>query len=213
MTADKRKISDQSVKNATGRSCSEWYQSIGEAEKRSGRDRWPHKQIVSHLEDNYSLTPWWCQTVASSYENFKSRRELGETAAADFEIGVRKTISVSKKTVWDLLTAAHGLKLWLGDTPGLKLIKGQQYLTSEGISGEIRVVEVMDHLRLTWQPADWPNPSTLQLRVISKDEEKTTISFHQEKLSDADAREQMRSRWKKVLAILETHLKQPDTSL
>jgi uncharacterized protein YndB with AHSA1/START domain len=151
--------------------------------------------------------------VAASYENFRGRRELGETAAAGFEIGVRKTISVPKKTVWELLTGPRGMKLWLGDIPAMKLIKGQKYRTSEGTSGEIRVIEVMDHLRLTWQPANWPNPSTLQLRVISKGEDKTTIGFHHEKLSDAVVREQMRSHWKKVLEIVETHLEHPGTSL
>ena len=95
MTADKRKISDQAVTKATGRTWSEWFQIIEEAEKRSERDRWPHKLIVSHIEDRYSLSPWWCQMVASSYESFRGRRELGETAAAGFEIGVRETVQSS----------------------------------------------------------------------------------------------------------------------
>lgn len=71
----------------------------------------------------------------------------------------------------------------------------------------------MDHLRLTWQPSDWPNPSTLQIRVIPKGKEKTTFGFHHEKLSDAFVREQIRSHWKKVLEIVETRLEQPEATL
>jgi uncharacterized protein YndB with AHSA1/START domain len=213
MNSNDRKISDQAVKKATSRTWPEWFRSIEKEEKRSGRDRWPHKQIVSYLEDQFSLSPWWCQMVTSAYEKFKGRRELGETAVAGFEIGAQKTVSVSKKMVWDLLIGSQGLRLWLGDTPDLKLIKGQKYRTAEGISGEFRVVEFVDHLRLTWQPADWAHPSTLQLRVISKGESKTTIGFHQEKLPDAAAREQMRGRWKKVLKMLEKHIQKSDASL
>jgi uncharacterized protein YndB with AHSA1/START domain len=212
-TSEKRKISDQAVSKATGRSWSDWHRILKEAERQSGNDRWPHKRIASYLKDNFSLSAWWCQMVCSSYENFESRRESGETAAAGFEIGVRKTISAPKMTVWKLLTGPRGLKLWLGDTPGFKLIKGQKYRTSEGVSGEIRVVEVMDHLRLTWQPSDWPNPTTLQIRVIPRGKEKTTIGFHHEKLSDAVVREQMRSHWKKVLEIVKTYLEKPEATL
>ena len=97
MTAGKRKISDQAVTKATGRTWSEWFQIIEEAEKRSERDRWPHKLIVSHIEDRYSLSPWWCQMVASSYESFRGRRELGETAPASFRLSSRITIWTSNK--------------------------------------------------------------------------------------------------------------------
>ena len=36
-----------------------------------------HKLIVSHIEDRYSLSPWWCQMVASSYEDFRGPAGVG----------------------------------------------------------------------------------------------------------------------------------------
>jgi hypothetical protein len=67
------------------------------------------------------------------------------------------------------------------------------------------VVNPEVNIRLTWQPVGWEKPSTIQVRTISAGL-KTTISFHQENLPDENAREQMRSRWEKVMAAIKKDL-------
>ncbi len=66
-------------------------------------------------------------------------------------------------------------------------------------SGEIRIVKPLQQLRLTWQKEGWERPSTVQIRILSKADNKTTISFHQEKLSDQYVREEMKTYWETIL--------------
>ncbi|MBB6672181.1 SRPBCC family protein [Cohnella nanjingensis] len=126
----------------------------------------------------------------------------GQTASAGFQIGVRRTYPISPERAWAFLLSPEGLKLWLGELSQLELQAGHRYTTEEGTTGELRVVNPVRQLRMTWQPKGWEQHSTLQIRLIpsSSDPEKTTISFHQEKLRDAHAREAMKRRWEEVAA-------------
>jgi hypothetical protein len=60
-----------------------------------------------------------------------------------------------------------------------------------------------DHkTRLTWQPAGWEEPATVQLTISESASGKTAIQAHMEKLPDAEAREAMRERWREALSRL-----------
>ncbi|WMT39674.1 SRPBCC domain-containing protein [Paenibacillus sp. D2_2] len=83
---------------------------------------------------------------------------------------------------------------------------GQQYITSEGVSGEIRVVNQYQNIRLTWKNENWVKSSTLQIRTISNGSDKTTLSFHQENLPDINVREEMKMRWEETLNSLRTFI-------
>lgn len=76
---------------------------------------------------------------------------------------------------------------------------GHQYRTMLG-TGEIRVVKPLLQLRLTWKKEGWQRPSTIQIRILSKENNKTTISFHQEHLADQQIREEMKRYWESRLA-------------
>jgi uncharacterized protein YndB with AHSA1/START domain len=130
------------------------------------------------------------------------QRVVGQTKDAGFQIGARRTFAVAPQHAWDALMSNKGVQLWLGDTADLRWKHGARYQTSDGATGEVRVVSPGSHVRLTWQPPDWPRASTIQVRVIP-DRDKTTISFHQEHLPDAQTREQMRQHWQSALAAIE----------
>ncbi|RCX13305.1 activator of Hsp90 ATPase-like protein [Fontibacillus phaseoli] len=127
---------------------------------------------------------------------------IGQTKSVGFQIGVRRTFPVSREAAWTFLLSPEGLKLWLGDLPSLELEPGHQYITGEGNFGEMRVIKPLEQLRMTWQRKGWAQTSTLQIRLIPNPshEGKTTISFHQEKLADALAREEMKRHWEAVTA-------------
>ncbi|GIO14033.1 hypothetical protein J19TS2_35880 [Cohnella xylanilytica] len=131
-----------------------------------------------------------------------SGRVVGLTADAGYQIGVRRTLPIGRDRAWDFLLSPEGRRLWLGDVTDLQLQAGAVYRSVEGIAGEFRVVKPKEQLRLTWQPKGWEKPSTLQIRLLSSRPDKTTLSFHQEKLSDAAARERMKERWEEALAVI-----------
>ncbi|MFJ6208216.1 SRPBCC domain-containing protein [Lysinibacillus sp. NPDC092081] len=125
-------------------------------------------------------------------------KNIGQTKTVGFQVGVRRTLPISQEEAWNLVTSQDGLNLWLGESMDIILEPGQKYMTKLG-SGEIRVVKPLQQLRLTWQKIGWEKASTIQVRIISSTSNKTTISFHQEKLSDQYVREGMKIYWEKVL--------------
>ncbi|GCE31686.1 hypothetical protein KDA_71700 [Dictyobacter alpinus] len=130
---------------------------------------------------------------------------VGLTRTAGFQIGVRRTFTVSIKTAWDFLISAKGQRIWLGANDPLQFIEGSSYTTADGTSGMVRVVNPGVNLRLTWQPPSWTHASTIQIRTIQSGAN-TTISFHQERLAGALEREQMRRHWQQVLTHIEIQM-------
>lgn len=91
---------------------------------------------------------------------------------------------------------------WLGGGENIIIEPGHQYRTMVG-TGEIRIVKPLLQLRLTWQKEGWQRPSTVQIRILSKENNKTTISFHQEHLADQQIREEMKRYWESRLVSIE----------
>jgi uncharacterized protein YndB with AHSA1/START domain len=186
------RISSDSVREATGRGWDEWLETLDAA----GAAEWSHKEIVAYLQREHGdvTTGWWRQSLSVGYEQARGKRELGETATAGFEVGVRRTVAASVDDVWELLASRP--ELWLGK--GVAVRKGERY-SVPGASGEIRVVKPGDRVRLTWQPEGWATPATMQLALSRAQSGKTTITAHLEKLPDAEAREAMREHLREAL--------------
>ena len=135
----------------------------------------------------------------------KNQKIVGQTKNAGFEIGVRKTLSVSPQNLWGFIISNEGLKLWLHVDKPISWEEGAEYRASDGATGIVRIFTPGSHVRLTWQPGGWPKPSTLQVRVMPNGE-KATLSFHQENLTGAEEREQMLHKWAEIVKKIEKEL-------
>ena len=120
---------------------------------------------------------------------------VGLTKDTGWQIGHRRTLPIRLEEAWLLLVSPPGVRLWLGESPDLKFVKGAQYRTAGGTTGEGRVFHPDSHLRITRQPGDYPRPSTIQVRVAPRGE-KTVIVFHEEHLPDQEQREVRKSHYK-----------------
>jgi uncharacterized protein YndB with AHSA1/START domain len=125
---------------------------------------------------------------------------VGKTKDVGYEIGVRRTFEVSVDHAWAVITSPKGLAAWLG-TGAPTLDKGVEYQTRDGAHGKVTVFKPGSHLRMSWQPGDWPRASTIQVRVLPSGS-KATISFHQEHLPGPQERIEMRERWEKAITAL-----------
>ena len=123
--------------------------------------------------------------------------QVGQTKDAGFQFGIRKTFPITSAAAWDFLFSAKGLNLWLGELETDFELK-KEYQTKDGIRGVVRVFKPNSHIRINWQKSDWENVSTLQLRVIDK-QNKTTLSFHHEQLRDQLQREEVKAYWNQVM--------------
>ena len=130
--------------------------------------------------------------------------QIGKTKDVGFQFGIRRTISVSSEKVWDFLFSKKGLKIWLGNfNDELELKK--ELKNQDGITFFVRVFKPNSHIRLNWKPETWGNISTLQIRII-RNNEKTTIAIHQEKLLNDEQRNEMKYYWTKIIEQLRSEL-------
>src|SRR5262249_42891128 len=111
----------------------------------------------------------------------KAQKPVGLTKNAAWQIGVRKTIDFPFNEVWDFMVSSKGIINWLGDVGGKNLQLNVSYKTKEGTEGIVSLITHQSHIRLTWRKRNWQNTSSLQVRIIPYGN-KTTISFHQDKL-------------------------------
>jgi hypothetical protein len=132
---------------------------------------------------------------------------VGLTKDAGWQMGVRRSFPIDINEAWAFLFSEEGSGLWLGKVKELKWEKGQEYKTNNGIQGVVRVVSVFSHVRITWKKKEWENYSSLQVRTI-RGKNKTTIAFHQDRLTGTEQREEMLIHWEKVLNRLEKKLTQ-----
>lgn len=200
-TADGRKvreISDDSVREATGRGMDAWAALLDER----GAADLSHKRIVEVLADGLVESSWWRQSIAVAYEKRKGKRTLGQTADGAFQIGVQRTLPMPHDAAWALVTSPAGVRAWLGDASGFALEKGAAYTTRDGAAGEVRVAKPGSHLRITWQPPGWAKPSTIQVRVTPSGE-RTVLTFHEERLPSAEARDTRRRHFEAAVDALQ----------
>lgn len=133
-------------------------------------------------------------------------KQVGLTKDVGWQFGLSKTFPYPQRYLWDFMFSDGGLALWLGELQDDLEEKGP-YKTHDDTEGFVRVFNQYSHIRIDWRRKGWENVSRLQVRVIGN-EEKATISFHQEKLSDSDQREEMKLYWNEKMNAIEKALNQ-----
>jgi uncharacterized protein YndB with AHSA1/START domain len=186
-------ISDTAVRRATGRGWDEWIELLDAA----GAQDWSHQEIVAWLAAHAELSGWWRQSVAVGYEQAIGKRVPGETSGTGFQVGVRVTLAAPPASVWEALVSPAGKAVWLASEVA-DLVPGAPYETADGTRGEIRVVKPADRIRFTAHRPGAPTASTAQIALVPSGQAKTAVTFHHEKLRDAEEREAMRRHWKAV---------------
>lgn len=194
------RVTDGAVKEATGRDWSGWMKAL---DKRGAREL-THKELVARLGEDGVASSWWQQSIAVAYEQARGKRVVGETAGTGFQVGVQRTVPMTAKQAWALVSEQP--ERWLGKGATLELEPGQSYELPKrrgvpGVRGVVRVVKPGQRVRLTWHPDGWKKPATLQLTVLPKPKS-VALHVHMEKLPDATARAAMRDHWTRVLETL-----------
>lgn len=136
---------------------------------------------------------------------------VGRTRDAGWQIGVSKTIDRPVEEVWSFITSPEGIAIWLGEGVTALSDLGAGYETATGVRGETRGFRELDRVRLTWQPPGWRHETTLQLTVSPAGAGRARLGVHQERLANAEEREQQRTHWRGVVNALVAALTAPTT--
>jgi hypothetical protein len=174
-------ISDEAIRNRTGRGWEEWFDLLDEA----GAGDQTHTEIAAAVGAGHGIDGWSAQSITVAYERARKGRVVGERAGGGFEITATRTVAVPVERLFDAFVDEEFRGRWLAN-------------------GELRE-------RTSTRPKsaryDWNDGST---RVIvgfeAKGDEKSTVALAHERLPDPDEAERMKAFWRDRLTTLKEEL-------
>lgn len=92
-------LSDDRVREGTGRGWEEWRQILDDW---PGRDQ-GHRAIVAHLVDAHGVPGWWAQTVTVGYERISGLRLPNQLPDGTFSANKTRTVDVDPEMLKSML--------------------------------------------------------------------------------------------------------------
>jgi hypothetical protein len=173
-------VSDDKMREATGRSHEEWFTILDEW----GGTSHNHTEIARHVIDELGVPGWWGQSITVSYERARGLRAVGQMKDG-WTVSASKTVSVAVDALFDAVVEERLRKEWLLDAD----------LTR-------RTATKPRSARY-----DWEDGSTrVNISFESKGPAKATVFVSHERLPDADTAEAMKAYWRSALVDLKARL-------
>lgn len=173
-------MSDDAVRNATGRSWPEWTRELD----RIGAHSLPHAEIAARVAAYPDVSPWWSQAVTVAYERFRGLRAPGQRRDGTFDVNKSVTVPVGIGRLWAAVHDPAARKRWL---PDLDL---EISTASEPTSFRARLAD----------------DTRLDAHLVRKGPDKTTVTFQHRKLPDREAADERRRFWTARVAKLKSVL-------
>ena len=175
-----KRISDESVKKATGKTWSEWFSILNKA----GAKKMEHKTLAELLYKRYGLSLWWSQMVTVQFEQEIKGRKRHETATG-YQISKSITLDSSIAKIFHSINSPIKRVIWLKD-PGIIITKSNK-------DKSIR--------------AKWVDGKTnIEVQLYLKDDFKIQVVVQHNKLNSAKEAEQIKKYWGKQLNNLKKYL-------
>jgi len=175
-----KRISDESVKKATGKTWSEWFSILNKA----GAKKMEHKTVAELLNKRYGLSLWWSQMVTVQFEQEIKGRKKHETATG-YQISKSITLDSSIAKIFHSINSPIKRVIWLKD-PGIIITKSNK-------DKSIR--------------AKWVDGKTnIEVQLYLKDDFKIQVVVQHNKLNSAKEAEQIKKYWGKQLNNLKKYL-------
>lgn len=170
-------MSDEKVKEKTGRTWVEWVAALDEVRAHA----MSHRDIARHIGATYEgVDGWWAQTVTVGYERIRGLREVGQRRDGAYEANKSRTFGVDLSALYAMFKDPRRRKKWL----------------PEGVK-KVRTAVVDKSLRV-----DWHDDSQVNFFFTSKGPGKATVSIQHTKLGSKAAVEQAKASWNERLNAL-----------
>jgi uncharacterized protein YdhG (YjbR/CyaY superfamily) len=167
-------LTDKAVETATGKGWNEWFTILGQKTD----DSFSHKDIAKLLMDQYQVDGWWAQSITVEYERHLGKRQVGQVKDGTFQTAVSKTLPGDLDQVFSLwLNAVRDVKEFNSILP----------------AGEPSISKTE---KWRYWRVDLADGSKVTITVGKKSEEKSILTFSNEKLNNQDAIEQWKEFWK-----------------
>jgi hypothetical protein len=176
------KISDEKIRERSGRGWEEWFAMLDEW----GATERPHREIARWLAEKLGVHPlaWNAQAITSTYELTRGLREVGEKEDG-FAITASKTVAVPVERLYEAVVSEPARAAWLPDD---------------------RLRE-----RTATRPRsaryDWGDgPTRVHVTFLAKGDEKSTVALEHRRLADGSEAERMKAYWRQRLVVLKATL-------
>jgi hypothetical protein len=170
------RLSDESVKKATGFDWPRWVSALDKA----GAKEMSHPELVAYIREKYKTPSWWTQMVAVGYERIRGLRAHGQQRSGEWTITKSKTVAVPLAKLYAAFSNARRRAQWL---LGVKLT--------------IRKATVNKSMRVRWEDG-----SSVDIGFFTRGEAKSQVALeHRKHASKADA-DRMRAFWTERLNAL-----------
>lgn len=176
-TVSRIRKSDESVREATGRTWDEWFKML---DKWGAKDK-KHPEIARWLSEEHGADGWWAQSVTVAYEQERGMRAPGQMADGTYSINASKTINVAVKVLFEAFEEARVRESWLGD-----------------FEFKIRTARAGKSMTATWEDGS----TRLTLGFTSKGADKSQVALGHEKIADAHRADELKMFWRHQLDLL-----------
>jgi uncharacterized protein YndB with AHSA1/START domain len=174
-------MSDETIREKTGRGWVEWVQIIDE---RGGREM-THGERASLINEEYGVDGWWSQSVTTGYERIRGMRARGQRMDGSWEVSKSQTYAVPVAELFEAWSDAKLRRRWLNEA-GVKL----------------RTAQAPRSLRL-----GFPDGTIVAVGFTPKGDLKSSVAVQHTKLKDKQSAERMKRFWAERLSALAEVLK------
>jgi hypothetical protein len=175
------RLSDESVKKATGCDWTKW---VFVLDKAGGKEM-SHPELVKHIREKYKTPSWWTQMVAVGYERIRGLRAQGQQRSGEWTITKSKTVAVPLAKLYAAFSNARQRAKWM---PGVKLT--------------IRTSTVNKSMRIRWEDG-----SPVDVGFFARGEAKSQVALEHRKLASKADADRIRAFWSERLDALAAMLK------
>jgi hypothetical protein len=176
------RMSDESVKKATGCDWAKWVVALDKA----GGKEMSHPQLAMHIREKYHTPDWWSQMVAVGYERIRGLRAHGQRRSGEWSMTKSKTVAVPLATLYAAFSNARRRARWL---PGVKLT--------------VRGATPNKSMRIRWEDG-----TPIDVGFYARGETKSQVALAHGKLRTKEEADHLRAFWSERLEALAAMMKQ-----
>jgi len=169
------RLSDESVKKATGRDWSKWVPLLDSV---GGREM-SHPQLVAHLREAHQTPSWWTQMVAVGYERIRGLRAHGQQRTGDWTVNKSKTVAAPLAKLYAAFSNSRQPAKWL---------KSKIAIRSSRLEKSMRL--------------QWEDGSPIDVGFYAKGAGKSQVALAHRKLSCKAEADRLRAFWGERLEAL-----------
>ena len=197
--APRREFGDEVLLEKTGRSRAEWFAILDRFDCRTKG----HTRAASLLMKRHRVSPWWSQAITVDYERARGIRSLGEREDG-FALTVQRALAVPSTRAWEALVDAAEVTAWRTTKQQQRFRLGGRWRNADGSRGAFERSVAGRYLRFTWNDPRRAPGSLIEIELVVRGEDRSTVKLTHRRIRSAEEREDLRAHWSWALDSLKS---------